>query len=248
MGGLTQTVGTVHRLLRGEIDALEASRLLGAPENRLAVYAGFVKQHVRTALEKNYTALGPVLGRDTWDELVDRYFREHPPGDYELNAAASGFRAFLQGLVEKGLYGLNRFHLELAELEWQEWAVYASEVALPRPGDLTGPVLNPTLVILDLDHPVVDYLDAFRRRDDARDPVPPTPEPSRQTVFVFRHPVTLKNAYLKADTRDLFAFKMVHDGLTVAEAVREAGLAEDTVRGILDGAVRAGLVLAPETQ
>ncbi|NOZ02323.1 MAG: DUF2063 domain-containing protein, partial [Deltaproteobacteria bacterium] len=124
MTGLKQTVDTVHRMLRGEIDPDEASRLLKAPRERLAVYADFVRRHVKTALEKNYTALPPLLGPKTWNALADDYFMENPPTSYELNAAAEGFRGFLE--KRASAYGLTGFHRALAELEWREWVAYSS--------------------------------------------------------------------------------------------------------------------------
>ena len=59
------TMETMHKLLRGEMAATEAARILGAPVERVAIYQDFVRNHIRNALAKNYEVLADLLpGRD----------------------------------------------------------------------------------------------------------------------------------------------------------------------------------------
>ena len=245
MNGLERTVTTMHRMLRGEIEPGQAARLLNAPENRLAAYARFVRQHVRTALEKNFTVLPKLIG-GVWNQLVDSYFRKHPPRDYELNAAAADFRGFLARLVEEGRYGLTAFHVELAELEWQEWLAYSSEEVVPTPEQVDRPTLNPTLAILDLVYPAADFLDAFRESGDRMAENDASMEPDPQTVFVFRQPRSMNAVFYKADASLLFAFKVVHERLGREEAAIQSGLPATDVSGILARASRLGLIVLPD--
>lgn len=248
---LEQAFGTLHEVLRGAADPAVAHRRLGLDPARVAFYQETVFEHVRDVLDKNYGVLAAVLGPERFDALVAEYFAEVPATAFELNENAAPFREFLAVRAEVGTYGLTEAHLELAELEWQEFAVYVSEATIPEPSAISAPQINPTLTILQLDYPVADFLDAWREAGDSgsRPHLPADPAP--QLVFVLRHPETDNALFFEATDALLFAFKVSHDGLSVQEAAEQAGVADSLVLAALQDAANWGLVILPagwETQ
>jgi len=235
----------MHRLLRGETSPETAAERLGAPVERLAIYQQFARNHIDNVLKKNYTVLAGLFS-EQWDELVDGYLAEYPPGSYELNRNAARFREYLATLALDPARGITEFHLELAELEWTEFSVYASQVEIPTPEEVTRPMLNPTLQILALKNPVAEYVDRWRASGGDKSHRPDILSPaSPETVFVLRHPVSGLALYLKADHSLLFAFKVAHEGANVAEAAKLAGISETDAVGILHRAADAGLIVLP---
>lgn len=243
----TDLMDGIHRVLRGQEEVATAARDLGIPERRLGVYARFVRQHVRTAVEKNHSVLAALLRGPVWEALMEGYFRAHPPTSYEFNAAAEGFRAFLAAEVSGGRHGLTPFHLELAELEWQEWVAYAHPDRIPRPDEVQRPTLNPTLRILRFNHGVAGFVDAWREAERAgRTERPEVPSDfAPETVLVFRDPVSELAFFYRATDALLFALKVAVDGLDVRQAAALAGVSEDTARDLLDRAAAVGLIVMP---
>lgn len=243
--GFAGVMETVHRALRGETEVGQAAGELGVSRSRLALYAGFVRRHVRTAVEKNHSVLAALLRGPVWEALQDGYFRAHPPAAYELNAAAEGFRAFLAGEASAGRHGLTPFHLELAELEWQEWVAYAHPDRIPLAAEVSRPTLNPTLRILRFDHAVAAFVEAWRAAEregrEDRPSIPDTRAP--ETVLVFREPASELAFFYRATDALLFALKVAADGLDGPGAATLAGLPESRVRGLLDRAADIGLVI-----
>lgn len=236
----------LHRLLRGEATPGDAAARLGAPERRVALYADFVRAHIVDVLAKNFACLAGVLPAITWRTLAGRYFAEAPAREYELNHAVAGFPGYVAGLAERGELGLRAVHAELAALEWLEFAVYVATARIPAPDTLTAPTLNPTLALIELTHPLVGVLAAFRAgtleagADGAR-----LPAPSPQAVFAVRHPRTARALLHVADDARLFAFKVAHDAMSVAAACEASGLPDGTVRAILANAAEDGIILLP---
>lgn len=245
--GLLETQETMHRLLRGELTPEAAAAILGAPVERLAAYQGFVAHHIEGILEKIYTVLPQLMEAADWRALRDRYFSEVPATDFEMNANAAAFPQWLEGLIEADEVDLREVHVELCQLEWSEFAAYADEAVLPAPETLARPVLNPTLRILDLSHPVSAFLEAWRDSCERSRPALPR-HPAPEVVFVFRDPRTLNHHFQAASDPLLFAFKVVHDQLGVAEAATQAGADEATVQRVLEQAAEVGIVLLPSRE
>jgi hypothetical protein len=245
--GFVEVMEAVHRVMRGELDARDVPAMSDLRADRLALYAGFVRGHVRTAVEKNHAVLADVLRGPVWEALLAGFFREHPPVSYELNAAAEPFRAFLAGRVAAGAEGLTPFHVEIAELEWQEWAAYSSEAEAAVPEGSNVPVLNPTLRILSLDYPVAAFVEAWRRavRSGASERPPAPTAVAPEVVFVFRDPTSQLAVFYRATEPLLFALKVAADGLDVTQAAEISGLPEPDVRATLARAAGAGLIVFP---
>jgi hypothetical protein len=243
-----ETVELMHQLLRGQITPEEAATRFGAPVERVAIYQEFVKNHVKNALEKNYAVLARLLPADLWGQLLSDYFQQHPPWDYELNANAGQFRDFLRERVTNKSPGLHAFHVELAELEWQEWLAFSSADEIPAPSALDKPAVNPTLAILEFDYPVSKFVDAWREARRQAQPLPQqTPEKSRERVFLFRDPLDHLPVFYKADDSLLFAFKLAYEETGIQEAASLSGLSADTVGQLLKQAAHIGLLVLPET-
>lgn len=243
---LQETFETLHAVLRGAAPPESAERALGLDARRVAFYADTVYEHVHDILRKNFTALAEVLGEATFASLVRQYYALHPAQAFELNEDAAPFREFLASRASRGEGALGEVHLELAELEWQEFVAYVHPAQIPARRWLSRPTINPTLAILQLDYPVADFLDAWRQRGENGDApeLPSAPRP--ETVFVLRHPESENAIFVAASDALLFAFKVVHDGAEPSQAARAAGVPEALVHEVLREASDWGIVLLPE--
>lgn len=240
---MLETMETMHALLRGELSPEQAAASLGAPVERVAIYQDFVRDHVRTLLEKNYQVTAEVMGSGAWEALVRRFFETRPARHYELNANAEALVELIDECIARGSDEIVPFHRDLATLEWTEWLVYADRAEMPEPSRLDRAVLNPTLVILSLAWPVSGFVQAWRAAKDAatRPPLPSAPDPEQ--VFVYRDRGLAR--FVRADPGLLFAFKIAHDGLTVAQAADLSGLDPVTVAAVVRQASEAGVVILP---
>lgn len=235
----------MHGVLRGETPVDEAAGRLGVDPRRLAVYRDFVRGHVRTALEKNFRVTRALLPTETWEALCAAYFRDLPPAHWELNAAAESFPAWLEQRLDDGHAGLEPFHVDLAQFEWEEFAAYVhpAEVEPPGPGEPPRP--NPTLSLVAFGHPVAAFVRAWYAGERAAgDPLPGPLDAPQPTAF-FRHPRTGKVMYQVADDDLLFALKVTHDGLDPAAAARSIGQPGELGERAVARAIELGLVLAP---
>jgi hypothetical protein len=150
----------------------------------------------------------------------------------------------VERLATRGELGLAEFHAEVAELEWTEFLVYASEADVPQRDTLPRLGLNPTLVVLDFRYSVATFVKAWRGRSSSRGPSPePIMSPSPERVLVYRDPESHLAVIRQATDDILFALKMTAENTSVAEAVRLSGCAEDSVADALERARRAGLVV-----
>ncbi len=243
---LRDTLATMHGLLRGAASPEEIGEAFGQPVERVAVYQRFVFAHIRTALEKIYTTLAGVLPQATWEALVRGYFDAFPADDYELNGTARQFPEYLASRAASGEPGLTEAHVEIAILEWQEFAVFVSEREIPTTVD--RPTLNPTVEILQLSFAVGSFVRDQRAHEDGRHAEPPAfpTEPVAEIVFLLRDPRRLGHRFLVADDAALFAVKIAHEGTPVAEAAARSGLSIPDVQAILAKAATQGLIILPE--
>jgi len=245
---LHETFEAMHRLLRGEITPAEAAARLGCEEARIALYPEFVLDHVRDVLQKNFSALVSLFSAEQWEVIVREYFRTNPPDHYEMNANAARFTGFLHQMAEQGRFGIGEFHLELAEVEWLEWVAFSSPKRIPGPAEIEEPILNPTLTVLELNFPVAEYLRTWEEERAKGFPggVPQVPEEEKGgIVFVFRHPGTHEAQVRRASDPELFAFKVIHEGIPLAQAAEEARIGLPEGEAILARAERTGFVILP---
>jgi hypothetical protein len=244
--GFHQVMETMHKLLRAEISPAEAAAILQAPVERVAIYQNFVRNHIRNALTKNYEVVAQLLPTVEWEGLVESYFEAHPALDFELNANAGRFCDHLATVDSSVAPSITAFHREVAELEWSEWLVYSTREEIPSLSEVATPILNPTLIILEFAYPVASFVAHWRRAQRQAEQLPTPPAPEAQRVFVLRDPESLLAMFLPANDRHLFAFKMVHDRVPIAEAAQLAAVDEETVRSIMREAASDGLVILPQ--
>jgi len=240
----------MHSLLRREMTPAEASARLGCEESRITLYPEFVLEHVRNILAKNFTVLAGLFPPEEWEGIVREYFHTHPPDHYEMNANAARFPAFIHRLAGEGRFGIGAFHQELAEMEWQEWLAFSSPRRIPAPEDLGAPALNPTLTVLELSFPVVEYSDRWEeeRVNGFPNGVPPVPgEKDPGIVFVFRHPRSQEAVVIRAADPHLFVFKVVHDAIPLDRAAPEAGIDLPGAESLMVDAEKTGLIILPRS-
>lgn len=237
----------MHTAVKGLAPVHVVAAALGVDAKRLAIYHRMIRHHVVAALQTRLGATTALLGAGeetpAWERLLAAYLADCPPSHWALGHAAGAFPGFLAERVEAG--EATGFHVALAELEWALYTVNRDATRLPphhRAYVEGAPLaLNPTLQILEWPYPVAAFLAAFNRGEG---PAVPTAPGDPELVLVFRRPAS-GNPYFHAATPALlFALKMVHDGLTVADAAAASGQPAEAVQAALADAVQQGLVLA----
>ncbi|NVJ15480.1 DUF2063 domain-containing protein [Myxococcus sp. AM010] len=204
-----------------------------APRERVSLYGGFVRGHVRSALDKVFPLTRQALGQDAWDGLVVAFTRTRPARHHELNHLCEGFPEFLADAAASR--GLAPFVPALARFEWTDFAVFASLEPVPeRVERLTA---NPTLVVLEHDFHVCAYV---RARGSAV-----SPEAGAELALLWRHPEQLKTLYMAATPPALLVLKMAVEGLALSDVVAATGMAESDLRATVTRFGRDGLVLLP---
>jgi len=247
--GFKETIFMVHEMLRNRKSPEEVAESLGIQTERLSVYSDFVKHHMKSVLEKNFEVLSEILEDKVWQKLVDDYYIYCPANQPELNANAESFPAFIQSEIERGNKSLTNFHHELAQLEWQEFAVYSSQKEIPKSKVVASPVLNPTLEIIQFEYPVSDFVDNWRAKNITQDnfKLPRKySDGSYEIIFLFRHPQTELAMFYKADEILLSAFKIVHDEISLEKAAKVTDTDMKTLKEILVRAESVGMVVLPE--
>lgn len=203
------------------------------PRERVALYGDFVRGHVRGVLEKVFPLVRGAVGAEVWSALVEGYTRTRPARHHELNHLAEGFPAFVADAAASR--GLAPFVPVLARFEWTDFAVFASESAVPEAVErLTA---NPTLVVLEHAFQLCAYVRARGARAE--------PEAGEELALLWRHPEQLVTFYVEATPPALLVLKMAVEGLTVAEVAAATGMPEADLRGAVERFTREGLVLAP---
>jgi len=225
---------------RGGISVEATAGALGLDPARLAIYARMVEGHVRQAVTAMFPETLSALDPTLRPALDAAFYAAHPPSTWSLDAAAVPFSGFLEGYLPSRvpephamfLVELARFEAVLAEVAHDTTIEVAGAEAATD-----GPFrLNPTLIAVDLEHPIVEWLVAAPRAG-----VPPPRGPGH-TVLIFRHPVRDTACYQAATDDLLFALKIAAEGLEPEHAARTAGLDPGAARAAMTVAVALGLV------
>ncbi len=201
-----------------------------APPSRVAIYGDFVRNHVRSTLEKLYPLVRGAVGPERWDELVRAYDGTRPARHFEMNQLGEGFPTFLADVAVAR--GLPEFVPALARFEWADWAVYASEESIPERVERLTP--NPTLTVLQHAFRLYPYITAKGAGQ--------APEPGEELLLLWRHPESLRTWFMAANDRALLVLKMAVEGLSPGDVAAATGVAEEDVRGAVEACARDGLV------
>lgn len=235
----------LHAAVKDQRPLAEVAAELGADTARLAIYRRMIRGHVRAAVTGRLEVCCELLGagEDTpaWQVLFEGYLAACPPAHWALGEAAAGFPGYLATRLEQGDPAVQPFHVAVAELEWSLFQTNRDETQLPEPRALSVPILNPTLQVLEWPWPVASFMTAWSR--GTRPPLPTTEVP--EMALVFRRPATGNPCFYVGTPTLLFALKVTHDGLSVAEAVAQSGQPPEAVTSALDVAAEIGLVLRP---
>jgi hypothetical protein len=243
----------IHSLLRAERLPEEVAKTLEVDVNRLAIYSGFIKGHIVRMIDRSFNALKCLFDEKAWDILMDMYFKKYPAGDWRYYRCAEQFPDFIQSLKSSPDFGIQDFHVELAQFEWTELMVYNSEIILPKIGEIRSRELNPTLAVLTFRYPVADFVISHRSEKLSKNEERWMQEkkylemlPAPKTVFFFRNPKTQYAVFVEATDRLLFAFKVIYDGISEKEAAKTTGQSLSVVQSVLKEASQIGLILQPK--
>lgn len=243
MGSLTETYAVMHAVLRGEKTTEEAAPVLGVDPRRLAIYQGFVRDHVTGILAQQFPRVKLAMDPVAWEQVARGFFEAHAPTDWEINEAAAPFPGHLAGELGRA-DGVALFHVSLAQFEWAQWCAYTDPALIPRPESLDRLVVNPTLQILELPCPVVGPVIALDRGESAPSPLPDAGD-GAERVLIFRHPERETCAYWRVTEQLVVALSMAHEGTTLEAAAQAVGWAVSDVSAALDRAVEIGLCITP---
>lgn len=264
-GSLAELQRDLHAALRGDRTVRAVAAELGLPAARLELYRRFLRGHIVGVLAKDFPLVRASLPTETWDGLVDSFYRAHPAESVELNRAAEAFPAFLEAADAARWPGLTPSHASLAAFEWAEFVTYTHEGRVPAHGEVTEPTLNPTLSVVSLPVPVLEYVVEGLEAGDGAPRAginPPPPKAASgdgpELVLFFRPPPPPlaagtyaaepgRVAFYRATDDLLFALKVTHDGLDPAAAAMAAGLDPTAAAQAVAHAASVGLVLLPTT-
>lgn len=202
-----------------------------SPRGRVALYGGFVRAHVREALEKLFPLVRRAVGPVDWDSLVDGYTLARPARHHEVNHLGEGFPAFVADAA--AARGLAPYVPSLARFEWTDFAVFASTEAPPERVERLA--ANPTLAVLELPF----RLCAFVRARGAL----AEPEAGEELALLWRHPEQLVTFYMEATPQALLVLKMAVEGLSTAEVAAATGMPEADLQDAVARFARDGLVV-----
>ncbi len=249
MSSFYETLETMHQLLRGEKSPEEVAEIFGADPNRLAIYQGFVKGHIAKTLEKNYCLLKRTILPEIWKKLVDQYFTKYPALDWRLNESTEKFPFFLQDSLSQKDLQLNEFHVELAKFEWEEVNIFNTDATIPSPTQIDQLILNPTISILQFTYPIAEFVKQIRvgkKNKWLEEKKFFEEREQEEIVFLFRNLQTYRCNFLQGNDNILFAFKVVHENLSLSQAAEATGQEISIIKQIIREVSQTGLIILPK--
>ncbi len=230
---LGEFFATIEPVLVGRAGVAETAAALGLDARRLAVYATFCDNHRRDLLASIYPGVRRALGA-RWAATYRAFFLARPPRDWELNGNAAPFVEWLGAEVRAGR--LPAWLVELADLEWWEWAVQVAPSAAPTFAGGAAHGVCAGAAVRSYVHDVVGWADAERRglRAPAR----------RASVVVFWRTAAGGVRRERARALELLAIKASVEGRRLREAALSAGVDESSVIAAAAALVKRGILVA----
>lgn len=138
----------------------------------------------------------------------------------------------------KELFCIPDFLPELARLEWNLHQAASRRKKIPS--KVNKVIINPTLQLLRASW---KHLPSLLMSQG--DMVPQSPEPGEEFILLWLTPQTDEVRAEAAADRDLLALKMVMEDIDAEEAASEANVSIRAIDGIVDEAIKRGLILSP---
>jgi len=118
--------------------------------DRLSVYRNNTRSNWTDTLDHDFPLTRKQFSPKEWEHLRERYFIQHPPQHWELNASMTPFAKFLKAQPVKA------YVKELADYEWVDLKVFIDR-AVVKPG--LG-VTNPTAIVRAYEHQIFYWVQA----------------------------------------------------------------------------------------
>ncbi len=170
-------------------------RALGRSESgtaNLGFYPVLVRRNIGKILREVYAGLCAYIEREhdeLFRELVEAYWRAHPPSGWDPNHhAAAKFPSFLSSYRAREPR-LTDIHEELADFHWSEFLVWAALDTWPDDKGVDG--VDHRLFVRQYSRRIPDFARGLIK--DASTPLP-APEPT--PTLIYRDPKTLRVAVL----------------------------------------------------
>ncbi len=230
---LGEFFAAMEPVLVGRQSVAEAATKLGVDPRRLEVYATFCDNHRRDLLAAIYPGVKRALGA-RWVATYRAFFLARPPREWELNANAEPLVGWLRD--EAAAERLPAWLVELADLEWWEWAVQVAPSDAPPFSGAAEHRVSAGVAVRSYVHDVVGWADAERRglRAPARAPA----------VVVFWR--TGDGGVRREQVRavELLAIKAAVEGKRLADAARAADIGLEAATAAAADLVARGVLVA----
>ena len=164
---------------------------------------------------------------DKWEQILNQIPTEPAPAAFSKTLAAY-----------KQEFDLPDFLSELAGLEWKLRQAVSRKSKIPSKVERLS--INPTLQLHRVSWKHLSSLLMAEGNISSR-----TPEPGEEFIFVWLNPQTGTVRAEAATDWDLLALKMVMEGIDPEEAASEGNVSMRTIDGIVDEAIKKGLILSP---
>ena len=229
---LGEFFAAIEPVLLGRQSVAEAATKLGVDPKRLEVYATFCDNHRRDLLAAIYPGVRRALGA-RWVATYRAFFLARPPREWELNANAEPFVTWLrdEAVAERSPAWL----VELADLEWWEWAVQVAPGGAPSFSGASEHGVTAGVAVRSFVHDVVGWADAGR--SGLRAP------PRAPAVVVFWRTADGGVRRERVRAVELLAIKAAVEGKRLGEAAKAAGVGPEAATAAAADLVARGVLV-----
>jgi hypothetical protein len=195
-------------------------------QEQLQIYAFMYFARLIEVMEDEYPNVLFLLGPDRFARVARAYLGEHPSSHYNLGRLSAGFPDYLATLDESAAYPafasalarVERAMEDIVDDPAEEPIAFETLTAIPLdnwPQARMRPIR--ALRLLQLDHPVNDFMNARREEYFA-----PVPEPGEVAMCI--HRVGFQVYRHEIEPEQFLLLSSLNDGATLGEAIESVAL------------------------